>query len=236
MQLTEIFVVNNFDRLFFGSMYAIDVSCIRILKQAQNFRSVIEAICVLDNIISGNISDKGYPSKEYAQILSKLFADTIDGHSKNQQRYDDYIHATFKCFVENKIELILDLVAMSKIGNESILNLVMESHERVHYASCPDGCNNILNKDLLKVFFNVKSIWINSALGPNYTTAYHLSLSKLISTIQQSTVEMVEIVASIEDTWYEKNKLGFSNHTKEFEMQRTIDSRKRQQIITINKL
>ena len=122
-------------------------------------------------------------------------------YDTNKTKLNPYIYSCWKSFVSNKQEISIDLWKLNEyIVDIDFLELIFENGFRTmefdvdtfdgDYVFHNDG-TNLLRKEFLDVFINVKSIWIDYA--QNSDKYWSFSLLRLLYVIQDTNIERIEI-------------------------------------------
>ena len=169
---------------------------------------MVTPITILDNIITNNVTSSNTISDNSAdvEILSLLFS------SKENLKINPYILNTFKCFVNHKQEIRIDIRLLDKYCfNKELLGLLFSKIVSDTNTKYED--QNLIKKQVLKVFGNVTSLYIECH-------CYSFSLLAFLSIIDGTNINKVEILgsewlpsiassSSFSDICTEYQKLGF---------------------------
>ena len=162
------------------------------------------------NKISDNSAD--------VEILSLLFSYSTSSSSKENLKINPYILNTFKCFVNHKQEIRIDIGLLDKYCfNKELLGLLFSKIVSDTNTKYED--QNLIKKQVLKVFGNVTSLYIQSY-------SYSFSLLAFLSIIDGTNINKVEIYgkewlpsiassSSFSDICTEYQKLGFKVEFKD---------------------
>ena len=87
--------------LFYGYDIPINISSIRIIETATNYRGIIQAITFFDNVLSNNIYNGVVVNTcpEWSLILNHLM------HGRKENIFDPIIYNSWKVFLEKKLKL-----------------------------------------------------------------------------------------------------------------------------------
>ena len=168
-------------RLFFGATSPIDVVTIRMIEDNLNLQTLIGAMAALDNAMSGEL---GFgttisESDEYGLKLGALFTYIVSG--KKEMKWNDYVYDTFRCFVENKVKMMIMIEDIARsIQDEKFLNLICYRLDIDNKDIMSEkNMTNLIKPHIFEVFENVQEIRIHSA---QYTFSLLAFLSLLINT------------------------------------------------------
>ena len=197
-------------RLFFGSNVAMNVESIRIISNNLNLEKVIGAITALDNIISKKINAANViPSDSgYVDLLSVLFVYIVSG--KKEKKWNEYIFDTFHSFVQNKIQINIDIRKLAyNVKDEGLLNLIFYNLD-IDNKDFENSSNliNLIRPQIFKIFDNVQQITIR-------TEEYGFSLFGFLSLIENTKINK----ARISGDWIKKefvDKVSSTNFKLEF--------------------
>ena len=188
--------------LFFGvgHGYPINISSIRIIKTKRNYQEIIQAITILDNILSGNIEEK--ISKKSLLILNHLIVE------RKENKFDPFIYNSWKTFLQKKTEIKIDMDNLNKyITDLGFLGLIfggrgLELHRRDLFDDnfknnyyIPDDMTNILKLNVLNVFPNLQTMVIG------WLEEHPFSLHQLALLLKDTKIKMVEIEAAKNSSW-----------------------------------
>ena len=165
-------------RLFFGSAadrythWPLNVNTIRIIEDRSNLRKQVQAITKFDESIT-LINPPRIPANSDDGSIMLNIIKTSMGH---QNKYHEYVNDTFKCFMNNKKHIRLNVESLVDwIKDQVFLDLIIPiRHELNMYEyssdiSCwidVDNNQNIMNPDLFKLFRNVKTMEIEARFYP----------------------------------------------------------------------
>ena len=186
-------------RLFFGNDRPINITSIKLIKSCSNLGSLIRAITILDNCISGNVNH--YISEyEYGKKLSALFNYFINGKLEN--KWNKFVYDTFECFIKNKKRMDIDIDKVSRyVGDQDLLNLMFHSLNADSTAIMDEkDSTNLIKQSMFEIFENVEEINIQS-------NEHSFSLFGFLEIISETKITKVTITAGkygfewIESLW-----------------------------------
>eukprot|EP01084_Bolivina_argentea_P280498 479709_1 len=194
------------ERLFFGGFYFIKTNSIRLFTGHRNYATAIQAMYYLDTMLTGgqllDVNGKTLTvENQDVQLIKSLFSNVLQSQSKST--LDHYIFRTFQSFVTNKQQIILNLPELAK-ANKDMRDLIMYSLEERNVTheqktDSPDMINigrNNPRSEIFETFRNVKSLIIQTSSS---SICYSLSLMRLLSLIQDTSVEQVIVKAITHD-------------------------------------
>ena len=188
------------ERLFFGCHHslrpiAINISSIRIIETATNYRDTIQAITLFDNIISNNIEKK--VSQKLISNSVVIMSDLIE--VGNSDEFDPFIYNSWRIFLQKKncIEIDMDLLLMYIsdfrylgiiFGGRGFIITIKDDADDNYVIPDDHDMTNILK---LNLFNNLQTVNIKNV---QYRNGYHsFSLYQLLSILALSKIQKVEI-------------------------------------------
>eukprot|EP01084_Bolivina_argentea_P098392 176834_1 len=188
------------EKLFFGGEYFSKMESIRLRTTQQNFKDFIHTLCYLDFMLFSGGQKYDKIKKGHVKCIKHLINVAIGNESK--EHYDPYVYSTFKCFVTNQKQMILNLPGL-KGANNQIVDLVMHSLEETNlktedfdklfpadHVFEEQEFTNLLHGRVFNVFKNIRNIFIYSG---NSSYFYKFSIFTLLTVIESTLVEKVVI-------------------------------------------
>ena len=173
-------------------MSPLNIASIRIQRTSSNLAKLVAPITYLDQIISDKTAISDFKHKipnnpEYCSILLSLFKYSLKPSITHKG--NPYIFKTWDCFVNNKKEIRLNLDDMNGFcsENEDFMEVLFTYIVRKKYGR--DHINedqNLIKKDVLKVFKNVTYLYISSKW-------YSFSLEAFLSVIDGTRIDKIVI-------------------------------------------
>ena len=196
--------------LFFGQhRYSINISSIRIIETAKNYREIIEAMTLFDRAISDNIYEE--ISKSFLR-KSLLILNHLVGKTQNNE-FAPFIHNSWKVFLQKKTEIKINMSELNFcISDLGFLGLIfggrgLEMHE---YDSSDVDNNYVIPDDndmtnifaLLNLFDNLQTLHIENVQVPHTNKYWSFSLYRLLYLLTKTQIKKVEISTDkIESSW-----------------------------------
>ena len=147
-------------------------------------------ITILDHIISNNVrwNNEIADSAEDVSILKRLFGYYLSPWSQGKIKGNQYIFDTFQCFANHKETIKINIAYLDwYCHNKDLLALLFDKIINTRYNPSSDSLTqNILRKDVIKIFKNVKTLRI-------WAGDYKLSLLSLLSLIDGTQITEVKI-------------------------------------------
>ena len=190
MHILSTNIIWTIYRLFFGDIYPLNISSIRIQETSSNLEKLVKPITTLDQIISNNVYSgniiKDNPGS--FSMVSSLFGYYLSRSLVEKVVCNTYILKSFQCFVNNKqaIRVCLDNLDFY-CSNKGLLGLLFS--KLVRKTSVKEKDQNLLKRDALKVFNNVNNLEI-------WCHLYSFCLSSFLSVIDGTKVNKVDIIGN----------------------------------------
>ena len=140
------------------------------------------------------------------KVLVGLFSNQL-----NQQtliKCEPYITGTFNCFIENKTHISLRIDEYMEDFHPDIRDLVLHPIEKRLINRCDGDYTNLFKLEVLRVFKNVKSIFIDLSdlsLDDGVWKYYGVSFTSLLSIIKLSSLD--QIILQLGGMWIQKEVL-----------------------------
>jgi len=151
---------------------------------------LVKPITTLDQIISDNVylANKIEDNLVHFSVVSWLFEYCLSGSLVEKVVCNAYILKSFQCFVNNKQEIRVNLQMLDiSVSNKGLLGLLFS--KLVSETSVKEKDQNLLNKQVLKIFKNVNYLYINSS-------GYSFCSSSFLSVIEDTKVTKVNMYGS----------------------------------------
>ena len=167
---------------------------IRIIEDRSNLQEQIEAITIFDEMLTHINPPKISEDNGYTSIIKDIIQSTKD----KDNRFHPYIHDTFKCFVDNKKFVNVNInFLMLNVKDKELLQLIVplpkevtrkEYESDISFWIDKENQENIINADTIELFENLKTIHIDT------NWYYPFSLVSLLSIIKGTSIEKVIII------------------------------------------
>ena len=180
-------------RLFFGyadwqgNSYEMNISSIRIQETSSNLEKLVKPITTLDMIVSENVNwdNEIDDNSGHASLISTLFKRHLNPTLFENVVCNPYILKSFRCFINTKQEIRVSLRDLGRYcRNKALLGLVFS--KLVKNKEVKEKDQNLLNKEVLKVFAHVNYLYISC-------WKYSFCLLSFLSVIDGTKVNKVDI-------------------------------------------
>ena len=143
-------------------------------------------------------------------IISNLLNNILG--KPTTETFDEYIYSTFQCFCQHKKQIILDLYQLDIWADKKMTDLIMNPLDRRYYNEEKKrnhgDLSNIVRKEILGLFKNVKTIIIITTADGWYS--YSLSLSVLLSLVDAIPfLDKVIVKAVTYEDWDSKKEYNW---------------------------
>eukprot|EP01084_Bolivina_argentea_P247680 414353_1 len=169
--------------LFCGGYERIRIESIRIMETSHNFQAFFKSLYVFDKMLNSNFlfGHKLDITHRDCSTLNNLIMDALKLHDVNT-RYPKYIQGTFRAFLNNKSQIVINLHHIKNYF-QKISSLLFDQ-------------NLLFKKILLDLFTNVESIIIQSYEIDIYRKLYEykFDLSQFLELLDSSNMAVGTII------------------------------------------
>eukprot|EP01084_Bolivina_argentea_P247682 414355_1 len=169
--------------VFCGGYERIQIESIRIMETSHNFQTFFKSLYVFDKMLNSNFlfGHKLDITHRDCSTLNNLIMDALKLHDVNT-RYPKYIQGTFRAFLNNKSQIVINLHHIKNYF-QKISSLLFDQ-------------NLLFKKILLDLFTNVESIIIQSYEIDIYRKLYEykFDLSQFLELLDSSNMAVGTII------------------------------------------
>ena len=172
---------------------------VRIIATASVLQEELGPIILLDSMLSGAVSylDEISITAKQVSILKSLLSSMI---LQTEYEGTTYIYDTFKCFINNKRRLMIDIPALSRYCRDYDLLQLIFSNSVKSYDDADDAdermidsSHNLINPQILKIFRNVQSLEL--ICSDHYDSTYYpIPLLSLLSVIRTAGSQIQRVL------------------------------------------
>eukprot|EP01084_Bolivina_argentea_P293717 505222_1 len=215
------------ERVFFSAQYKIEIQSIIVIETKKNYQAIISAFYKFDSMLSGQkMTGLGYKAVTKTDVaFVGLSVEYVLGNSSNdyknklsndcKNKLDTYIKDTFYLFTKKKTQITLHLELISRIQNDSFIELIAHSIKPRNYKRNMITNNNLFKPILFKLFPNLQEIMIYST---SFSSVYSFSILSLLSMLTNTVLPKSFRTITIKDSYPDKSgewlKKKFTAHVK----------------------
>ena len=194
---------------YFMDVEGLQITSVRIIEERLNFTDAIEAMTVLDQIISGSIGSTVVADHNYGLIIRHFFDYILcDNPLQEEFPMHPYVYNTFKCFASHKTEIRFLMDFIDKyVEDQKLLDSLFYDIVKAEEAEkegkqfdidqndgIVDRYQNLIKSEVLEIFPNLRHITI-VATSMNGKSIYPLDESTLLEIVDDTNVNGIRISA-----------------------------------------
>ncbi|NRA43278.1 MAG: hypothetical protein HRU21_13395, partial [Pseudomonadales bacterium] len=154
------------ERLWFGSIYKVEVASVIIIASALNYRRSMDAFWKFDAILSGqrNMNEIEVSTRD-VDIVRAAMASALGEPFAANPNCDAYALDNFFAFTRHKTHVVLDLYQLNQMKDRRLTDFVMHNIKKQEAHDITYDDTNILKPLIFRLFPNLQQITIETSSG-----------------------------------------------------------------------